>query len=99
MREELRQGYFFCGLGVAETMVDKKLADRMKRRGMRWRRAGACCRALMLMLRATGQLQQWLEETSPEDIQNPVKEATIRKRIASRTLLQATTWRHVFITS
>ncbi|WP_461359960.1 UPF0236 family transposase-like protein, partial [Candidatus Darwinibacter acetoxidans] len=99
LREEQRQGYFFSGLGVAETMVDKKLANRMKKRGMRWSREGAWCMALLLMLRANGQLHQWLEETSHEDIQNPVKEATIRKRIASRTLLQDPTWRHVCIPS
>ena len=59
-------------MGVAETMVDKKLANRMKKRGMRWRREGACSMALLLMLRANCQLHQWLEETSNEDIQNPV---------------------------
>src|SRR5690606_40972775 len=62
-------------------------------------REGAWCMALLLMLRANGQLHQWLEETSHEDIQNPVKEATIRKRIAHRTLLQDPTWRHVCIPS
>ena len=30
LREELRQGYFFSGWGVAETMGDKMLANRMK---------------------------------------------------------------------
>ena len=50
--------------------------------------------ALLLMLSANGQLHQWQEETSHEDIQNPVKEARIRKRIASRTLLLDPTRRH-----
>ena len=34
LREEQKQGYLFSGLGVAETMGDKKLANRMKKRGM-----------------------------------------------------------------
>ena len=97
MREEQSQGYFFSGLGVAEPMEDKKLASRMKKRGMRWSREGARSKALLLMLRENGQLHQRLEETSNEDIQNPDIEATIRKRIASTTLLQDTTWRHVWI--
>ena len=80
-------------MGVAETMVDKKLANRMKKRGMRWSREGARCMALLLMLRANGQLHQWLEETSHEDIQNNDKEDNIRKRIDSRTMLQDPPWR------
>ena len=65
LREEQSQGYFISGLGVAETMVDKKLANRMKKRGMRWSREGAWCIALLLMLRANGQLHQWLSKRPP----------------------------------
>ena len=72
LREEQRRGYFFSGLGVAETLVAKKLANRMKKRGMRWSRAGAWCMARLLMLSAYGQLLKWLEDTSHEDIQIPV---------------------------
>ena len=78
-------------------MVYKKMAKRMKKREMRWSREDAWCMALLLMLRAIGQLHQWLEDTSHEDIKKPVKEATNRKSLASRTQLQDPTWTHVSI--
>lgn len=67
------------GMGVAETMVDKKVANRMKKRGMAWSPAGAMAMSSLLMLRANGQLFLWLDEHIEDDMQNPVRE--YQKRI------------------
>lgn len=61
------------GMGVAETMVDKKIANRMKKRGMSWSRAGAYAMATLLMLRSNGQLFKWLDDNGIQDIVNPAK--------------------------
>jgi len=67
------EGVRLYGMGIAETMVDKKLANRMKKRGMRWSKQGAFAMAALLMLRSNGQLFEWLDLHTEDDIQNPVK--------------------------
>lgn len=44
------------GLGVAETTVDKKLATRMKKRGMSWTPEGIKVMSSLLILKANGEL-------------------------------------------
>lgn len=61
------------GLGVAETTVDKKLATRMKKRGMSWTPEGVMAMSSLLMLKANGELSKWLEERTPAEEKNPVK--------------------------
>jgi len=67
------KGIRLYGMGIAETMVDKKVANRMKKRGMRWSKEGAMAMAGLLMLKGNGQIFTWLDAHTEEDIQNPVK--------------------------
>jgi hypothetical protein len=60
-------------MGVAETMVDKKITNSMKKRGMCWSRTGAAAMASLLMLRSNGELVTWLDEQGEDDILNPIK--------------------------
>ena len=62
------------GMGAAETLVDKKLANRMKKRGMRWSRSGAHSMAVLLMLKSNKQLFSWLDEAFLSVPTNPRKE-------------------------
>lgn len=66
------EGIRLHGMGAAETMVDKKVANRMKKRGMLWSRIGACAMASLLMLRSNDQLFQWLDRHPENDVLNPV---------------------------
>ncbi len=61
------KGVRLYGMGIAETMVDKKLANRMKKRGMRWSKRGAFAMACLLILRSNGQLFEWLELPTEDD--------------------------------
>jgi hypothetical protein len=70
-------------MGAAETMVDKKVANRMKKRGMMWSRVGACAMASLLMLRSNGQLFQWPDQHPETDVLNPVPRLR-QQAIASR---------------
>lgn len=62
------------GMGAAETLVDKKIANRMKKRGMRWSRVGAHAMAVLLMLKSNKQLFTWLDEAFLSVPKNPQKE-------------------------
>ena len=66
------KGIALFGMGAAETMVDKKIANRMKKRGMSWSRDGAAAMAALQMLRSNGQLFSWLDRHPENDVQNPV---------------------------
>ena len=61
-------------MGAAETLVDKKIANRMKKRGMRWSRVGAHAMAVLLMLKSNKQLFTWLDEAFLSVPKNPQKE-------------------------
>ncbi|WP_187296557.1 UPF0236 family transposase-like protein, partial [Neomoorella thermoacetica] len=65
------EGQKLYGMGVAETTVDKKIAIRMKKRGMSWSEAGATAMVALLMLKANGELAAWLEKKMPQVEKNP----------------------------
>ncbi|AKX95079.1 ISLre2-like element ISMoth2 family transposase [Neomoorella thermoacetica] len=67
------EGQKLYGMGVAETTVDKKIAIRMKKRGMSWSEAGATAMVALLMLKANGELAAWLEKKMPQVEKNPAK--------------------------
>lgn len=60
LRDELPEGQIYRGLGAAEGSVDKYIANRMKKRGMSWTRAGADAMARLRSLRLNGALRSWL---------------------------------------
>ena len=66
------KGIGLFGMGAAETMVDKKIANRMKKRGMSWSRDGAAAMAALQMLQSNGQLFSWLDQHPENDVQNPL---------------------------
>lgn len=67
------QGQKLYGMGVAETTVDKKIAIRMKKRGMSWSETGATAMVALLMLKANGELASWLEKQIPQVENNPTR--------------------------
>jgi hypothetical protein len=67
------EGIELYGMGVAETFVDKKIANRMKKRGMYWTREGAHAMAAILMLKSNRELSIGLNKLH-YSIENPVKE-------------------------
>lgn len=67
------EGITLYGMGVAETTVDKKIANRMKKRGMSWSKLGAVAMAALLTLKANGELTTCLDERIPQTEKNPVK--------------------------
>ena len=71
LENEHKESRKLFGMGAAETMVDKKIANRMKERGMSWSRDGAFAMAALLMLRGNGQLFEWLDRHPENDVQNP----------------------------
>lgn len=78
------------GMGVAETTVDKKIANRMKKRGMSWSREGASAMATLLMLRSNKELFNFLDEARLKDIANPVKK--IRHFAKEAIVVEPGTW-------
>jgi len=86
------EGKELYGMGAIETIVDKKVANRMKKRGMSWSRKGALAMAALLMLKSNGELFTWLDcEIGPE-IQNPLK---ILRTKTPKILSNAAEWLQV----
>lgn len=60
LREEKPpQGILLRGMGAIEPYVDKVIANRMKKRGMRWTLAGADAMARLRALNANGELHEY----------------------------------------
>jgi len=60
LREEKPpQGILLRGMGAIESYVDKVIANRMKKRGMRWTLAGADAMARLRALNANGELHEY----------------------------------------
>lgn len=87
------RGIKLYGLGVVENMVDKVIANRMKKRGMSWSQAGAGAMIALLVLKKNGRLLKWLSEHPEDDVANPIKklwEGIRRKGADPAAWLQAT---------
>lgn len=76
------KGIKLYGLGAMENIVDKTIANRMKKRGMSWGNAGAGAMIALLMLKSNGKLLTWLSEHPEEDVANPIKKLweSVRKK-------------------
>lgn len=57
--EQPPQGMLLRGMGTVEAYVDKVIANRMKKRGMRWTLAGADAMARLRALKANGELHEY----------------------------------------
>jgi len=79
-------GINLYGMGVAETIVDKKIANRMKKRGMSWSRQGAIAMAALLMLKANGELEEWLEQKIPQEQANPLNKVMAVKKVTIKDI-------------
>ena len=91
------EGIRLHGMGAAETMVDKKVANRMKKRGMLWSRIGACAMASLLMLRSNDQQFQWLYSHPENDVLNPVPR--LRQQVITSGLEAPGEWLRVALPS
>lgn len=65
-------GVKLYGLGVAETVVDKKIANRMKKRGMAWSIEGAKAMAAFLVSRGNNRLHEALMRVYGPEVMNPL---------------------------
>jgi len=66
------EGIRLHGLGVVETVLDKKIANRMKKRGMAWSDDGAGAMVAFLVSRGNNKLQEALSGLLGPDVLNPV---------------------------
>lgn len=73
------EGIRLHGLGVVETVLDKKIANRMKKKGMAWSADGAGAMVAFLVSRGNCELKEALSGLLGPDVLNPasVKEAVL----------------------
>ena len=59
LRLDEGQGYGLRGMGAMESNIDKMAANRMKKRGMSWTRAGAARMSRLILMSLWGDVHSW----------------------------------------